>query len=247
MHGQQNIKICKETFISDIKCQISLICVQRRKRKNFELEFGKYSFELRPGRRPSWVRIFVVFLSPFRQLQEWEVSSYWAASAFLPVLTSASFSYYFSTLGYTARAADLLTYLLTPWSRVLLEKLTGLQLVKKFPAFYGTQRFITAFTSARHLALSWASPGPRLCLWIFRNKIPFNRGKLLALRPSPKLEDHPLSAVRDCLFNIFAATLHMGGLSSIRIQRKRHPVVTGTHSSHGPELVTVSFNKTNHL
>jgi hypothetical protein len=32
--------------------------------------------------------------------------------------------------------------LLTPWSRVLLEKLTGLQLVKKFPAFYGTRRLI---------------------------------------------------------------------------------------------------------
>jgi len=32
----------------------------------------------------------------------------------------------------------LLTYLLTPWSRVLLEKLTGSQLVKKFPTFYGT-------------------------------------------------------------------------------------------------------------
>ena len=48
-------------------------------------------------------------------------------------------------------------YLLTPWSRVLLEKLTGLQLVKKFPAFYGTRRFITALTSARHLSLSWAS------------------------------------------------------------------------------------------
>jgi len=31
-----------------------------------------------------------------------------------------------------------LTYLLTPWTRVLLEKLTGLQLVKKFPTFYGT-------------------------------------------------------------------------------------------------------------
>ena len=27
---------------------------------------------------------------------------------------------------------------LTPWRRVLLEKLTSLQLVKKFPAFYGT-------------------------------------------------------------------------------------------------------------
>jgi hypothetical protein len=47
----------------------------------------------------------------------------------------------------------LLTYLLTPWSRVLLEKLTGLQLVKKFPAFDGTRRFITAVKSARHLSL----------------------------------------------------------------------------------------------
>ena len=51
-----------------------------------------------------------------------------------------------------------ITYLLTPWCRVLLEKLTGLQLVKKFPAFHGTPRFITALTSVRHLSLSWASP-----------------------------------------------------------------------------------------
>jgi len=50
------------------------------------------------------------------------------------------------------------TYLLTPWCRVLLEKLTGLQLVKKFPAFCGTRRFITALTSVRQLSLSWASP-----------------------------------------------------------------------------------------
>ena len=46
------------------------------------------------------------------------------------------------------------TYLLTPWSRVLLEKLASLQLVKKFPSFYGTRRFLTALTSARHLSLS---------------------------------------------------------------------------------------------
>ena len=52
----------------------------------------------------------------------------------------------------------LLTYLLTPWCRVLFEKLTGLQLVKKFHAFHGTRRFITALTSVRHLSLSWASP-----------------------------------------------------------------------------------------
>ena len=49
-------------------------------------------------------------------------------------------------------------YLLTPRCRVLLEKLIGLQLVKKFPAFHGTRRFITALTSVRHLSLSWASP-----------------------------------------------------------------------------------------
>jgi len=49
-------------------------------------------------------------------------------------------------------------YLLTPWCRVLLEKLTGLQLVKRFPAFHGIRRFITALTSVHHLSLSWASP-----------------------------------------------------------------------------------------
>jgi hypothetical protein len=36
----------------------------------------------------------------------------------------------------------------TPWNRGLLEKLTVSQLVKKFLAFYGTRRFITAFTRA---------------------------------------------------------------------------------------------------
>ena len=50
------------------------------------------------------------------------------------------------------------TYLLTPWCRVLLQKLTGLQLVKKLPAFQGTRRFITALKSVRHLSLSWACP-----------------------------------------------------------------------------------------
>ena len=37
-------------------------------------------------------------------------------------------------------------------------EITGLQLVKKFPAFHGTRRFITALTRVRHLSLSWASP-----------------------------------------------------------------------------------------
>ena len=50
-----------------------------------------------------------------------------------------------------------LIHSLTPYSKVLLEKITGSQLVKKFPKFYGTRKFITAFTSARHLSLFWAS------------------------------------------------------------------------------------------
>ena len=52
----------------------------------------------------------------------------------------------------------LLIYLLTPWCRVLPEQLPSLQLVKKFPAFHGTRRFITALTRVRQLSLSWASP-----------------------------------------------------------------------------------------
>ena len=57
----------------------------------------------------------------------------------------------------------------------------------------------------------------------------FHGEKLLAPRPTPKLESHPLSAVRDCLFNIFAATFHIAGRSSTRKLRTRHAVVTGTH------------------
>ena len=53
--------------------------------------------------------------------------------------------------------SSLWRFPLTPRSRALHEKLTGFQLIKKFPTFYGTRRFITVFTSARHLSLSWGS------------------------------------------------------------------------------------------
>jgi hypothetical protein len=55
---------------------------------------------------------------------------------------------------------------------------------------------------------------------------------LLAPRPNSKLEDHTLSAVRDCLFNIFAANVYVGRRSSTRKPRKHHGVVTGTLYSH---------------
>jgi len=88
----------------------------------------------------------------------------------------------------------------------------------------------------RHVSMSLLrllqsiSQGPRLTLWLFRNICCYGE-ELLTTRPTPKLEDQPLSAVRDCLFNIFAATLHIGGRSSIRNLRTRHAVVTGTHLS----------------
>jgi hypothetical protein len=68
-------------------------------------------------------------------------------------------------------------------------------------------------------------------LWLFRNMIRFYGYELLALRLTPILEDHPLSALHACLFGIFAATLHIGGRSSIRNVRTRHAMVTGTHLS----------------
>jgi hypothetical protein len=49
--------------------------------------------------------------------------------------------------------------------------------------------------------------GPRLRL-LFGNKFIFYDEGLLAQRPNPKLEDHPLSFASSRLFNIFTATLH---------------------------------------
>ena len=54
---------------------------------------------------------------------EVNITSDWVSSFKLPCIRS------------TVPEGRAGTYLLTPWCRVLLEKLTGLQLVKKFPAF----------------------------------------------------------------------------------------------------------------
>jgi hypothetical protein len=81
-----------------------------------------------------------------------------------------------------------------------------------------------------------SSPGPRPSLKTIRNMIRFYGEELLAPRPTPKLEDHPLSAVRCCLFNTFASTLHIGGRSSTRNLRTRHTMVTGAHLSLHPAV-----------
>src|SRR5215475_11304626 len=49
-------------------------------------------------------------------------------------------------------------YLLTPWSRVLLEKLTvNFAASQEIPRVYGTRKSLTVPTSARHLSLSCAN------------------------------------------------------------------------------------------
>jgi len=64
---------------------------------------------------------------------------------------------------------------------------------------------------------------------MFHNKASFYSEELSAPCSIPKLEDHPLSAVHNWLFNIFAATLHTGGCSSTHNLRTRHAVMKGIH------------------
>jgi hypothetical protein len=91
----------------------------------------------------------------------------------------------------------------------------GTQIVKKFPKFCGTRRFITACIISHYLFLF----GAWLSLY----------SELLAPRSTPKLEQHPLLCVRDCLFYTFTATLYIGGRSSTRNMRSRYTVVTGNN------------------
>ena len=86
------------------------------------------------------------------------------------------------------------------------------------------------------------SPCPRH-VFMFCNKASFYCEDSSANRPNSKQMDNPLSAVRDCIFNIFAATLHTGSRTSICNLRTRHAVVTGSHVSRPVPLKTTNFTK----
>ena len=81
-------------------------------------------------------------------------------------------------------------------------------------------------------------------MWTFRN-MTICYGELLAPRPTPKVENHHLSAVRDGLFNIFTATFHIGGRSSIHNLSARHAEVKGTHLSWNADCTGSKHSESN--
>jgi len=88
----------------------------------------------------------------------------------------------------------------SPWESILHS-------FTKFRSFCAPRRSITVLIKITHRV----------------REAVFLRPGVVRPRPSPTLEDHPLSVVLHCLFNIFSA------VSSIRNQRPRHVMVTGTH------------------
>jgi hypothetical protein len=66
---------------------------------------------------------------------------------------------------------------------------------------------------------------------LFCKKASFYGEELSTPFLTPKLEFYPVSAVCDCLFNISAATLHVGGCSSSHNLRILPAMVTGSHMS----------------
>jgi len=84
------------------------------------------------------------------------------------------------------------------------------------------------------------SPDPKH-VFMFRNKGIFYGEKLSAPLPTPKLDDHPLSAVCDCFFDMFVAALRTVGRSSIRNLRTRHAVATCTHLSRNNKLPYINI------
>ena len=96
---------------------------------------------------------------------------------------------------------------------------------QEIPPFYGTHSFITAFTIAFPLSLSWAHTSGSILVWDTSLYFITWRSyyeELIAPHQTHNMEYYPLSAVCDCLFNIFTATLHIGGRSSICNLRTRH-------------------------
>jgi hypothetical protein len=107
-------------------------------------------------------RVLVILLEVFRDLPllfhanvwviHFKVTSWALSTTFLTnLLLIITFTSHTHTRTRTRTRARART---RSWA--LLEKLPIVQPLKNFPVFYGTRRFITAFTRALHWSLSWA-------------------------------------------------------------------------------------------
>ena len=129
----------------------------------------------------------------------------------------------------------LLTYVLSPWRRFLLEKLTGSQLVKKF-----TPHFMETKGSLPHSHVSATCTCPK-CHSRSHARIyvswrcHFSWWGVISTSPKTQAGGSPLVGCPR-LLNIFAATLLTGDRSSIRNPKTRLAVVTGTHLSNYEQL-----------
>ena len=109
---------------------------------------------------------------------------------------------------YNAELRETISFLLLPNSAFLWDNCAGRSYAKK--------RKVICFSWSP--TCSQDSRKPECLVTIFISAyllnlvIQFGEG-LLAPRLTPKLEDHPSSAVRGSLFNLFTATLHIGGRS----------------------------------
>ena len=125
----------------------------------------------------------------------------------------------------------------TSWSRSLPKNLTVPRLVRKFPEFYGTRRFITAFTRARH-CIKGSVRFRDFCKW-FVTSLGFCGEKPFTLRINPSWNTTPcrLSATANSIYSQLPCT--SGGRSSIRNPRTRHAVVTESHLSLGQAVYII--------
>jgi hypothetical protein len=103
------------------------------------------------------------------------------------------------------------------WGRVFLEKLVVFQLINNFLVFFETRSFVTVFTKTCHLSLLSGkiirSVSVRLSsrpdiTWCHIMFI-FYCEELLAPHRSPNWSTTTLFSFRDCLLNVFVATIYI--------------------------------------
>jgi hypothetical protein len=98
--------------------------------------------------------------------------------------------------------------------------------------------FISIFLSLCHL--SKESVQVRGPLWHFVTNC-FLRWGVVSPRLTSTVDDHPLSAVRHCLFNIWGYPPYLEAVSSIRNLRTHHAMVTKRPTQHGSDFAGVSY------